>query len=46
MIMVTRDRPRAITLTPMSTRTTIPLMLAKTTQATNAATALLAMLWG
>ncbi|MGJ7491391.1 hypothetical protein [Variovorax sp. ZT4R33] len=46
MIMVTLDRPRAITQMPMSTRMTMALMLAKMTQATNVATALLAMLWG
>lgn len=45
MIKVTLDRPRAIMQTPTSTRMTMALMLAKTTQVTNAATAPPAMLW-
>ena len=45
MIMATRDRPRAITQMPTSTRMTMALMRAKTTQGTNVATALPAMLW-
>lgn len=46
MIMVMWSRPQAITLTPMSTRTTMLLIQGKMTQATNAGTVPLVMLSG